>query len=248
MRLNRTTLALSLLLPTLASAQQGLFSHTDNKPHFSTPLPYRIFHLTSMTKQEDANEVLAAVRRVIDSDSVTLMGIQNDLLVIGSPEQLSAAADVITSFDKPRPLYHLTFTVTETDGAKRSIRHYALYATGGQPTTLKAMRWLPMAPPPSVPNEKGDKLIQPKAEPIEVGMNFDILLDEYANGVRLQSKITDTSLPADTPPAGTTNPIIEENELTNVSLLQWGKPITLGVIDPPNTTTHIEIQVQADQQ
>jgi hypothetical protein len=132
-------LALALLLPGLTHAQQGLFSKSDNKPHFSTPLPYRIFHLTSMTEQSDANEVLAAVRRVIDSDSVTLMGIQNDLLVIGSPEQIAAAADVIAALDKPRPLYHLSFTVTETEGDKRSIRHYSLYATGGQSIQVHAL-------------------------------------------------------------------------------------------------------------
>ena len=238
-----------LLLPVGAVAQQqGLFSHdNNNKPKFSAPLPYKIFHLSSMTEQSDANEVLAAVRRVIDSDSVTLMGIQNDLLVIGSPEQLKAAEDVISTLDKPRPLYHLNFTVTETTAGKTTVRHDSVYTTGGQGTQIKSMRWMPMAPPPPVPDDKG-RLIRAKADPVEVGMLFDLSLDEYAGGVRMRSKVTYTGISTDTPPAGTTNPIIEENEITNTSLLKWNKPIVLGIIDPPNSMTHIEISVQAEQQ
>ena len=255
-------LCLSLLLLAFTAAtaataqQQGLFSKKEDKPKFSTPLPYQIFHLTSMTEQNDANEVAAAVRRVIDSDAVTLIGMQNDLMVIGSPEQLTAAAAVIAALDKPRPLYHLSFVVTEIDGTHRAVRHYSLYATGGRATHLKSGSWIPLAPPPAPPAPPAEKADKPgaeryapaKVEHIETGLYFDVVLDEYTGGVRMQSTIKESSLPTGPLPPGTADPIIEQNEVYNTAILHWGKPILLGVIDPPGTTRHIEIEVTADQQ
>ena len=144
----RPWFVLSVLLLAILplGAQQGLFSHKDDKPKFSTPLPYEIIHLTNATEQASANEIVTAVRHVIDSDGVTLLGTQNDLLVVGSPEQLTAATTLVKLLDQPRPphpLYHLSFTVTETDGPRRSVRLYSLYGIAGQETHLKSTRWIP---------------------------------------------------------------------------------------------------------
>jgi hypothetical protein len=250
---SRLILLTLLAASTLHAQQQGGFlglgGNKDDKPHFAQPLPYKIFHLASISQPADANEIINAIRRVIVSDSVTLLTPQNDLLIIGSPEQLKAAEDLIQTLDKPHPLqlYHLAFTVTETNGSQIAVRHYALQALPGENATLKATRWIQLTPPPTPVNEKGQPLAQPKIEHIELGMTFDVTLSELQGGLRMHSHIANSLLPPDTAPAGTEPPIVEENELDTTTLLRFNKPILLGVIDPPNTNKHIEIQVTADQ-
>ena len=78
---------------------------------------------------------------------------------------------------------------------------------------------------------------------LDVGMNFDVNLDELANGVRLRSKVEQLGIAEQTSGVGLQDPIIRQSLLEGTSFLTVGKPLVLGSIDIPGSTRHLNIEV-----
>jgi len=74
-------------------------------------------------------------------------------------------------------------------------------------------------------------------------MNFDATLDEFANGVRLRSKVEQSSIAEEKSGVGAQDPIVRQTVMESTSFLTQGKPLMLGSVDIPGSTRHLDVEV-----
>ena len=116
----------------------------------------------------------------------------------------------------------------------------------GQRTTLKQGSKVPVATG-SYSATGSNTGAQTQFTYIDVGMNFDVTLDELANGARLRSKVEQLSIAEQTSGLGLQDPIIRQSTLEGTSFLTLGKPLVLGSIDIPGSTRHLDVEVVMEQ-
>jgi hypothetical protein len=79
---------------------------------------------------------------------------------------------------------------------------------------------------------------------LDVGLNIDATLDAYSDGLRLHTKVEQSSVVADEKSGmGTQDPVVRQTTLEGVSTLVQGKPVVLGALDMPGSTRRQEIEV-----
>jgi hypothetical protein len=78
-------------------------------------------------------------------------------------------------------------------------------------------------------------------------MNFDATLTEMGNNAMLKSSVEQSSVaPEKSDIAGVQEPIVRQSSLKGESLLTPGKPLVLGSMDIPGSTSHLQIEVLMD--
>lgn len=209
--------------------------------------PFQTFYFSNATQVNDANEITTAVRNLLPPDvKVYLVPSQNALTVRGTPDELALAQKIISDLDRAKKIYRLTFTTAETDGGKRvGVQHFAMVVAAGQRTVMKQGSKVPIAT--GSYNASGNTGAQTQITYIDVGMNFDVNLDELANGVRLRSKVEQLGIAEQTSGVGVQDPIIRQSLLEGTSFLTLGKPLVLGSIDIPGSTRHLDVEVVMEQ-
>jgi type II secretory pathway component GspD/PulD (secretin) len=212
----------------------------------------RTFYLTNVSQQNDANEILVALRNMLCPGTKTyLVTNQNALVMQAPPDQLAAAQKIINDLDRPRKTYRLIYTITELDAGKTiGTQHFSMVIVSGQHTSIKQGDKVPVATGSySNGDATSDKTagVQTQFTYLDVGMNFDATLDEVANGARLLSKVEQSSLGAPTTIAGVQEPVVRQTVLQGTSFLSFDKPLMLGSIDIPNSTRHFDIAVVLEQ-
>lgn len=78
---------------------------------------------------------------------------------------------------------------------------------------------------------------------VDLGLNFDISLDESVNGARLHSKVEQSSIAEQGSAGGIQDPVIRQTVLTSTSFLTPGKPLVLGSMDIPGSTRRSDVEV-----
>jgi type II secretory pathway component GspD/PulD (secretin) len=209
--------------------------------------PFQTFYLANVSAQNDASEITVAVRNLLPPDvKIYIVPSQNALTMRGTADELALAQKIISDLDRPKKTYRLTFTTTETDGGKRvGVQHFAMLVAAGQRTVMKQGSKVPIAT--GSYNASGNTGAQTQFTYIDVGMNFDAMLDELANGARLRSKVEQLSIAEQTSGVGVADPIIRQSSLEGTSFLTLGKPLVLGSIDIPGSTRHMDIEVVMEQ-
>ena len=231
-------IAVLALRGSIAGAQ------TDAKDEKTNPLATQTFYLTNASQPEDARELTTALRNLLNpSDKIYLVGSQNAIVVQGSQEQIALARTLLNDLDRPKKTYRLTYTITDMDGGKRvGTQHYSMIVVTGQRTVLKQGD--------KVPIETGSTAsgadVKTEMTYLDVGMNFDATLDEFANGVRLNSKVEQLSMAEERSGVGAQDPIIRQTQIQSTSFLTAGKPLILGSLDVPGGTRHLDIEVVMD--
>ena len=206
----------------------------------------RIVYLTNVTQQNDANEILVAVRNIADpSTKLYLLSSQDAVVIRTYPQDLVRLEGLIHSLDKPHRLYRLTYTVAVLESGKSiGTQHYSLVASDGQRTTMKEGDKVPVATG-SFSTENAAS--QTQFTYLDVGMNFDATVNSVTNGVSLKTKVEQSSLGPSTTIAGVAEPVVRQSVLEGVSMATLGKPLMLGSIDVPNSTRHLDIDVMIEQ-
>ena len=161
----------------------------------------------------------------------------------GTPEDLQLAQKMISDLDRPRKTYRLTYTITETEGGKRTGTHQLNFVlTPAMKTSLRQGI--------KVPVFTGENSAESKAQsnPVQyqdVGLFVQATADEIQNGARLRlwSRVSQSSLAEDKSGLGAQDPIINETVLEGISTLVLGKPLSLGSLDLPGSTRKQEIEV-----
>jgi len=142
--------------------------------------------------------------------------------------------------------YRLTYTLTETDGNKRvGAQHFAMIVVTGRRTTLKQGSKVPIATGTSS-NVGG---AQTQVQYLDVGLVIEAQLDESVDGVkmkdgvRLYTKVEQSSLAEERSGMGTQDPILRQTDLEGTSILTQGKPLILGSMDIPSSTRRLDVDV-----
>ena len=243
---------------TLALAVPAAFAQsTDTKPAESKPAErpsyqprpdvsqfiFKTYYLTSVTQQTDANEILIALRNMLEPwTKLYLVSFKNAIELYAPPEQQALAQKIIADLDRQRKTYRLTFTLAESDAGKRvGIQHFAIVVASGQRTVLKQGNKVPVI--------TGSNPVQ--YQYVDIGMNFELTLDDSPSGLRLRSKVEQSSVgnPSDYGNGSNSlsqEPVIQQTSLEGSSIIVNGKPLTLGSIDVAGSPRHIDIEVVAE--
>ena len=207
----------------------------------------KTYYLANVTQQNDANEILIAVRNLLSPRSkLYLVASQNAIVLSATPEDQTAAQKIINELDRPKKTYRLTFTLAESDAGKRTgIQHFAIVVASGQHTVLKQGNKVPVMTGP--PGGNGPVQFQY----IDIGRNFELTLDDSPSGLRLRSKVEQSAVgnPSDFGNGSgplAQEPVIQQTSLEGSSIIVLGKPLTLGSIDVAGSTRHIDIEVVAE--
>jgi type II secretory pathway component GspD/PulD (secretin) len=205
----------------------------------------KIIDLKYASQQNDANEILVAVRNIADpSTKVYLVASQNAIVVATYPVAIAHIEDLVHSLDRPKPTYRLTFTITDFDGAaKTGTRHFSLVEASGQRVTLKQGNKVPVV---TGKYDAGTSSAETQNTYLDVGMNFDVTVNPYADGLMMKSKIEQSSVAKEISLIGPHDPIVHQTVIEGVSTLAFGKPSVLGALDVPDSTKRMEISVVAE--
>lgn len=258
--MNRTfnVFATGLLTLTLAGpaiAQSNDTKSTDSKPAEHTPSSPRppasdfvlkTYYLAGISQQNDANEVLIALRNMLEPwTKMILVSSQNAIVVSAPPDQQALAQRIISDLDRARKIYRLTFTLAESDSGKRvGIEHFSIIVAGGQRTVLKQGDKIPVAT--GTYEAKNDTGTQTQFQYLDIGISVDATLTDSPDGLQLKSKIEQSSLGQPSTIAGVQEPVIRQRLLEGTSAIKLNKPITLGGLDLESTTRHLDIEVVAE--
>jgi len=215
----------------------------DNLPAKVDTRPYQTFYLATTSQTNDANEVVTAVRNILPPDiKVYLVTSQNAIVVRATPDELVLVQKIINDLDRPKKVYRLTYTITELDGDKRvGTQHFAMVVAGGQRTTMKQGSKVPIAT--GSYSATGTAGAQTQFTYLDIGMNFDATLDEFANGVRLRTKVEQLSVAEQMSGVGAADPVIRQSALEGTSFLAPGKPLVLGSMDIQGSARHLDVEV-----
>jgi type II secretory pathway component GspD/PulD (secretin) len=223
-------------------------SHREQSDCASVKAETKTFYLANVTNQNDANEIMVAVRNVVnDADlRIYLVSSENALVVKTYPEEMSRIEALIQTLDHPRKTYRLTYTITELDAGKTiGTEHLSMVLVAGQHTTLKQGDKIPVATG-SFSSENPSAGSQTQFQYLDVGMNIDATITEYGTGVFLKSKVEQSSLGQPSTIAGIQEPVVRQTVVEGTAVLTPAKPVMLGTVDVPNSTHHFDIAVVMD--
>lgn len=264
--MNRTLKLFAAGALTFALAVPAAFAqNADNKPAESKPAErpayqprpdssqfvFKTYYLSSVSQQSDANEILIALRNMLEPwNKLYLVSFQNAIELYAPPEQQAVAQKVIADLDRPRKTYRVTFTLAESDAGKRvGVQHFAMVVASGQRTVLKQGSKIPVITGSYQPT--GSNETQSQFQYLDIGMNLDATLEDSTTGLRLKSKV-ERSAVANPIEFGNSSgplaqePIIHQTSLEGSSIITLGKPLALGSLDVPGSTRHIDIEVVAE--
>lgn len=212
----------------------------------TAPVAVETFYLNNVSQTNDGNEITTALRNLLaPSTKVYFVPYQSAIVLSGTADQLTLAQKLLKDLDRPKKSYRLSYTITEKDGDKRiGTQHFSMVVITGQRTVLKQGSKVPIA---TGSYDGGKSQTQTQFTYLDVGMNFDATLDEFVNGVRLRSKVEQSSVVEDKLIAGVQEPIIRQTMLEGTSFLTLGKPLMLGSLDIPGSTRHQDVEVVMEQ-
>jgi len=247
-------LALALALTCAANAQTPTTEATDcNKLPSRTAatdclrehMQIKTIDLKYIGSQNDANEILVAVRNMFDpSTKIYLVATSNTIVVGAYPLEIARIESMVHTLDRPKPTYRLTFTITDFDGAtKTGMRHFSLIDASGQRITLKQGSKVPVI---TGKYDKDAGASETQNTYLDVGMNIDVTVNPYSNGLIMKSKIEQSSLGKEISEIGPHDPIVHQTVIEGVTMLAIGKPLVLGSLDLPDSTKRMEISVIAE--
>lgn len=188
------------------------------------------------TEQIDMMDLQTDLRNLFGSMKIYSIPGRGTISLEGSPEQVAKAETVIAELDKPRKQYRLMYRLTDSDAGKRiGDQAFSLVVFSGKETVLKQGSRVPVL-------EGGSQFVYR-----DVGMNITASVAEYGDGVKLQTKLEESSLSEEKQGAAANDPVIRQTDLEGTAVLVPGKPIVLGSLDVPGSTRHqqVEVEVQA---
>ena len=208
----------------------------------ASPCTLQVYKIRNISAQNDANEVLVALRNVLEPwVKIYLVASQNQIVLWASPDQQEVAARLIQQLDHPHTTYRVTFTLTEMDGSKRlGTQHYSMVVQAGKRTMLKEGSKVPVA---TGTVTQATSASQTQFTYLDVGMNFDVTLDPYGDGVHLKSKVERSSALDERVIAGIHEPVVRQTVLEGEFAVPEGKPALIGSIDIDGTTRRDDVTV-----
>jgi hypothetical protein len=205
----------------------------------SAPIIYQTLYLTNLTQQNDSMELLSDLRNMLPNAKLYFVPSQSAVSIRASAEEIALAQKIIADMDKTKKIYRLTYTMTEKDGGKTiGVQHFSIIVASGSRTDFKQGSRVPISVATNAAPGSNAEITY-----LDVGQEIEASLDGYFDGVRLRTKVVQSSIAEDKSSVGTQDPVIRQTTLEGTSTLVQGKPLVLGSLDIPGSTRHQEIEV-----
>ena len=214
------TLALLLSQPAGIHAQPSAPKTTE--PTASTET-YQTIYLTNLTQQNDLNEVQTAVRNMLPKIKTYGIQSQNAIAVRGSAEDVQLAQKICADLDRPKKVYRLTFTIRDAESAQHAdAHHFALVVASGGKTIFKQGSKVPIV---TGNFDTATSSANTQVQYQDVGLSIEAGVDAYADGgLRLRSKIEQSSVAEEKSGIGTQDPVVRQTVLDGTASLTPANP------------------------
>jgi type II secretory pathway component GspD/PulD (secretin) len=218
---------------------------TTNPDRKSAPETIQTFYLANATEISEFNDITTNLRNMIPWAKTYAIAAQFAITVRGTQEELDAAQKLITSVDRPRKVYRLTYTITDSDNGKRTgAQKFVVLATTGQRSTFKQGTRVPIVTGMFEKSESAHENTQ--VQYVDVGLMIDATVTGAPDALSLRSKIEQTSIVEESSAMSEHDPKIRQTVLDESFQLVQGKPLVLASFDIPGSTRRQEIEVVAE--
>jgi type II secretory pathway component GspD/PulD (secretin) len=228
---------------TAATDATAAHPASHDSPHF--PEKIQTFYLSTGAEAHSLNDIQTAIRNMLNRARIWATPTQGTITVGGTPDEVEIARKIIAELDHPKKLYRLTYTVTDSDSGKHiGIQHFAMVIAAGEKTELKQGSRVPIltAAAGAGPSDRNASV-----EYLDIGLDINATVEDYGDGIRLNSKLSQSSITDEKPGTGVAeDPLIRQTTLEGTSIFALGKPLSLGSLDVPGSTRHQEIEVTAE--
>ncbi len=206
----------------------------------TSPKIYQTLYLTNLTQPNDANELVTDLRNMLVNAKIYYVPSQGAISMVGTSEEIARAQKILSDLDKTKKIYRLTYTMKETDGGKTiGLQRYSIIVASGSMTVSKQGSRVPVIASSSTQGET-------QVTYLDVGQEIEASLDGYLDGVRLRTKVVQSSIAEEKSAVGSQDPMIRQTTLEGTSTLVQGKPLVLGSLDVPGSTRHQEVEVVSE--
>jgi hypothetical protein len=206
----------------------------------SSPEIYQTLYLTNLTQQNDANELVIDLRNMLPSAKTYYVPSQSAISIRASAEDIALARKILSDLDKTKKIYRLTYTMTVKDSGKTiGVQHFSIIVASGSMSVLKQGSRVPVGTNTSSAGST-------EVTYLDLGQEIQASLDGYLDGVRLRTKVVQSSIAEERSSIGTQNPIIRQTTLEGTSTLVQGKTLVLGSLDVPGSTRQQEVEVVSE--
>lgn len=228
----------------MACCGMSAVAQTEAAGSKTSPEIYQTLYLTNLTQQNEAYELVSDLRNMLPKDKLVYVPSQSAISIRGSAEDIALAQKILSDLDKTKKIYRLTYTMTERDDGKMiGVQHFSIIVASGSKTDLKLGSRVPIA---AAARSSSAGSSSSEVQYLDVGQEIEASLDGYLDGVRLRTKVVQSSIAEDKSGVGTQDPIIRQTTLEGTSTLVQGRPLVLGSLDVPGSTRHQEVEVVSE--
>jgi len=249
-------LALVLLLAAqtcAAHAQAAGSKPSDTKPAAEAKQgeSYQTIYLANATQQGDLTDIQTALRNMISRIKVYGIPTQKAISILGTPEDIALALKIVSDLDRPKKIYRLTFSMTEIDAGKRGTpQSYSITVASGEKSTLKqGSRLAAFVGTTDACNRSTTPQVEfvgAQVQYQDLGLAIEASLEGLENGIRLRSKVEQSSLSDEKSAVGAQDPVFRQTVVDGTATLALGKPFVLGSLATPDSVRTQEIAVVAE--
>jgi type II secretory pathway component GspD/PulD (secretin) len=231
----------TLTLIAFASRAIAQDQSAETKP--AEPQEYRTFYLVNAT-QDAARDISTDLRNMLPRAKIYLVSSLGAITIRGSADELQLAQRILTDIDHPAKSYRLTFALNESGaGNPASSRSIAMIVVVGNKSEVKLGSKVPIVTG-SYDDQTSKSNTQVQYE--DVGLTIEAWLDSSGDGLRLHTKIEQSSVSDEKSNVGIQDPVLLQSVFDGSSNLVEGKPLMLGVLDGPGGSGKTEIEVAAE--
>ena len=187
---------------------------------------YTTLYLTNLTQVREANDAVTDLRNMLPKAKIYCVESANAISMYATAEDIAKAQKILADIDRPRKTYRLTYTVGDGDSGQAE-QHLVVVVSQGSKTTLKRGSRVPIVTGSYGTGSDQNTQVQYQ----DVGMNLDATLDGSGDGLRLRTKIEQTSVAEEKSNVGIQDPIVHQAVLENESAVVMGKPTVLGSME-----------------
>ena len=216
------------------------------RPAPPPPVPetVQIVFLKNATGQNDLNDIATDLRNVLPKTRIFPDQGQNAITVRATEEDLATAQKLIAELDQPRKVYRLTYTITDFENGKRTTaQHFVFFAVAGERTIFKQGSKVPIV---IGTVQKETTAQSSEIQYQDVGLSIEATVSGSPENLVLRSKVEQSSLSSEKAAVVAPDPVFRQTVLQGSSELAGNKPMVLGSLDIPGTTSHQEIEVLAE--
>jgi type II secretory pathway component GspD/PulD (secretin) len=231
---------LILALPFSTAAALAQDTPAESKP----PQTYQTFYLTHVTESNDASEIVSDLRNMLPHAHVMYLRSEDAISILGAPDELKLAHNILSDVDRTRKTWRLTYTITQTGTAQAtSPQHVSLIVAAGQRADLKQGSRVPIVTGATAPDASSTST---QVQYLDVGLNISADVNGSADSIQLHTKIEQSQVADEKSGSSPQDPVIHQTTLDVTSNLTPGKPTVLGTLDIPGDTRHEQIEVTAE--